>query len=63
MLPARQGRGYGRQMLLDAVTTLREGGWPRITIEAATENEHALGLYRSCGFDVIARYDYHRLTV
>lgn len=63
VLPARQGCGYGRQMLLDAVVLLREEGWEPITIEVATDNEHALGLYQSCGFAVIARYDYHRLTV
>jgi ribosomal protein S18 acetylase RimI-like enzyme len=63
VLPARQGRGYGRQMLQDAVARLRSEGWARITIEVATDNEHALGLYRSCGFAVMARYDYHRLTV
>jgi ribosomal protein S18 acetylase RimI-like enzyme len=62
VLPPHQGRGYGRQMLLDAVDILHREGWESVTIEVATDNDHALGLYRSCGFQVIAKYDYDDLT-
>jgi ribosomal protein S18 acetylase RimI-like enzyme len=63
VLPRHQGRGYGRQMLLAAVDLLRREGWQRIQIEVETENDRALGLYRTCGFAVIAKFDYHRLPV
>lgn len=63
VLPSHQGRGYGRQMLRDAIDLLLSDGQERITIEVATDNENALGLYRSCGFDVIAKFDYYDMTV
>jgi ribosomal protein S18 acetylase RimI-like enzyme len=63
VLPKHQGRGYGRQMLLDAIDILFREGWESVTIEVATDNDHALGLYRSCGFDVIARYDYYDVVL
>jgi ribosomal protein S18 acetylase RimI-like enzyme len=62
VLPAYQGRGYGRQILNDAVAILRDEGWQHILIEVATDNDNALGLYRSCGFDVTAKYDYLDLS-
>jgi ribosomal protein S18 acetylase RimI-like enzyme len=63
VLPGHQGRGYGRQMLLDAIDILFREGWESVTIEVATDNDHALGLYRSCGFDVVARYDYYDIVL
>jgi ribosomal protein S18 acetylase RimI-like enzyme len=62
VLPTHQGRGYGRQILLDATDILLNEGWSRIMIEVATDNDHALGLYRSCGFEVVAKYDYYDLA-
>lgn len=63
VIPKHQGCGYGRQMLLDAIDILFREGWGSVTIEVATDNDHALGLYRSCGFDVIAKYDYYDIVV
>jgi ribosomal protein S18 acetylase RimI-like enzyme len=63
VLPEFQGRGYGRQMLLDAVETLLAEGWKRVLIEVATDNERALGLYRSCGFEVASAYGFYDLAV
>ena len=63
VLPALQGRGYGRRMLLDAIDLLTRNGFASIAIEVETDNEHALGLYQSCGFQVSARYDYYDLVV
>ncbi|MCC6791860.1 MAG: GNAT family N-acetyltransferase [Thermomicrobiales bacterium] len=62
VVPRHRGRGYGRQMLLDAVDNLFHEGWSSVTIEVATDNDHALGLYRSCGFEVIATFDYYDMT-
>ena len=62
VLPSHQGRGYGRQILRDAIDLLLAAGQEQITIEVATENANALGLYQSCGFDVIAKFDYYDLV-
>jgi ribosomal protein S18 acetylase RimI-like enzyme len=63
VLPEYQGRGYGRQLLSDAVARLQGEGWNRISIEVETENANALSLYQSCGFGVTARIDYYRMIV
>jgi ribosomal protein S18 acetylase RimI-like enzyme len=61
VLPERQGRGYGRQILLETVDLLLGEGHEQIRIEVATENERALGLYRSCGFAVAAAYGFYEI--
>jgi ribosomal protein S18 acetylase RimI-like enzyme len=62
VLPSHQGRGYGRQMLRDAVELLLAEGWESISIEVATDNDRALELYQSCGFQVTNKYGYYRLS-
>lgn len=62
VLPDRQGRGYGRQMLGDAVDLLLAERWPEIAIEVETENANALGLYQSVGFVVQSTFDYYGLA-
>lgn len=62
VLPAYRGRGFGRQLLVTAVDTLVAAGWERVLIEVATDNDAALGLYRSCGFDVVNAYGFYELT-
>jgi len=59
VLPEHRGRGYGRQMLETIVSILVAEGMGRILIEVATDNEQALSLYRSCGFQVMTAYDYY----
>jgi ribosomal protein S18 acetylase RimI-like enzyme len=61
VLPQRQGKGLGRQILLDAVNRLLARNLPRILIEVSVENRGALGLYESCGFRVQREYGYYRL--
>ncbi|MHB8071091.1 MAG: GNAT family N-acetyltransferase [Candidatus Cryosericum sp.] len=56
--PEMQGKGIGRQMLLAIIRGLLDTGQQRITIEVETENEHALGLYESCGFVSVNVTDY-----
>jgi ribosomal protein S18 acetylase RimI-like enzyme len=62
VLPTHRGRGYGRQMLLDAVDLLLSEGHQRIIIEVATNNSRALGLYRSCGFKVTTAYGFYDIA-
>jgi ribosomal protein S18 acetylase RimI-like enzyme len=59
VLPSQQGRGYGRQMLLDTVDMLLAEGRQDIRIEVETENRNALSLYKSCGFRESSTYGYY----
>jgi ribosomal protein S18 acetylase RimI-like enzyme len=61
--PAHQGRGYGRQILLETVDLLIAEGHGRVMLEVATDNPNALGLYQSCGFRVTNEYGYYGLLV
>jgi putative acetyltransferase len=47
-----RGRGLGRRLLDAAVATAREGRAARLELEVFTDNEPAIGLYRSAGFVV-----------
>jgi ribosomal protein S18 acetylase RimI-like enzyme len=60
--PAHQGKGYGRQILLETVDLLIEAGHARILLEVAVDNPSALGLYQSCGFRVINEFGYYGLS-
>jgi ribosomal protein S18 acetylase RimI-like enzyme len=62
VVPDHQGKGYGRQILLDAVDLLLPLNLPRILIEVAVDNRNALGLYESCGFHITQEYGYYTLT-
>ena len=62
VVPDHQGKGFGRQILLDAVDLLLQLNLPRILIEVAVDNRNALGLYESCGFHITQEYGYYTLT-
>lgn len=58
--PAYQGRGIGRR-LLDELLTFADGGV--VYLEVRTDNEAAIGLYRSVGFEQIGvRRRYYRVS-
>ena len=59
VLPDFQGRGYGRQMLLETIDMLLAEGRRQIRIEVETENRGALGLYEACGFRRTTAYLYY----
>jgi ribosomal protein S18 acetylase RimI-like enzyme len=63
VIPAYRGRGYGRQMLLEAIDYLLSEDWPQIFIDVATDNQNALGLYQSCGFRVIQTCQFYCLPL
>ncbi len=52
VLPAFQGRGFGRQILADTVQSLKGEGRTTIRLDVVIENERALALYQSVGFAV-----------
>jgi ribosomal protein S18 acetylase RimI-like enzyme len=62
VLPRHQGKGYGRQILLDSIDRLLPMDLPRILIEVAVDNRGALSLYESCGFRIQREYGYFALS-
>ncbi len=61
--PAYRGRGYGRQMLEEAIRTIQPQSQKTIMLEVDTSNTAALNLYRSCGFEVTRTYGYYALDL
>jgi len=54
-------QGYQRPMVLAGIQCLRKRGIRPITLEFWGDNEHALDIYRSLGFEMVNRYlAYHR---
>jgi len=61
--PEHRGRGYGRQILEETIRIIRAEGGKEITLEVETDNINAIGLYRSCGFQVKTTYDYYSISL
>jgi len=61
VLPEYRGRGYGRQLLEAVIRIIRSQSDKRIMLDVDTDNTNAIGLYRSCGFEVKTTYDYYEL--
>ncbi|HYX51664.1 MAG TPA: GNAT family N-acetyltransferase, partial [Ktedonobacteraceae bacterium] len=58
-----RGLGYGRQMLEEAIRTIRIESQKRIMLDVETDNTNAIGLYLSCGFEIKTTYDYYDLKI
>ncbi len=63
VLPQYRGRGLGRAVLSGSVGLLRKAGAEGIMLQVATENERALHLYASCGFQTTSTMDYYLLDL
>ena len=61
ILPEYQGYGYGRQILMHTLQEILATGQRHIVLEVETGNEHALRLYKACGFKITGRYLYYLL--
>jgi mycothiol synthase len=61
--PDYQGRGYGRQILEDAIHIIRARSQKTIMLDVDVENNRALRLYRSCGFEIRTTYNYYVLEL
>lgn len=61
--PDYQGRGYGRQILEDAIHIIRASSQKAIMLDVDVENSRALHLYRSCGFEIRTTYNYYVLEL
>lgn len=51
-----RGKGIGKKMIFAALDTFTSWGLDRAVIETQTTNIQALGLYYSCGFNIIGSY-------
>lgn len=61
--PEYRGRGHGRQILEEAIVTMRGHSSKPIMLEVDTNNLTALNLYRSLGFEVERTYEYYGLAL
>jgi ribosomal protein S18 acetylase RimI-like enzyme len=59
---ARRGRGFGRQILRWVLDVLSQSGVATIRIEVQTDNERALSLYQSCGFQERTVYSFNEMV-
>lgn len=59
--PAWRGRGIGRDVLRRCCSLLRDQGADTVGLEVAVDNERALGLYLSVGFEPVLTEDYYAL--
>ena len=57
--PQYQRRGLGRRMLARACALALAEGAPRVTLEVDTDNEAAIALYSSSGFETTTTYGYY----
>ncbi len=61
--PDVRGQGIGRAVLHEACLEARRRGARTVSLEVETDNDHALGLYTSVGFELRATEDYFALPV
>jgi ribosomal protein S18 acetylase RimI-like enzyme len=59
--PDLQGRGIGRDVLHRMCRTARDAGATVVHLEVATDNDRALNLYTSLGFQPVITEDYYAL--
>ncbi|MSS19122.1 ribosomal protein S18-alanine N-acetyltransferase [Pseudoramibacter porci] len=53
--PDFQGNGLGRRLMKKIIARARSHNCQSITLEVRTDNEPALGLYRSFGFEILGK--------
>ncbi len=63
VVPDYRRRGYGRQMLEEAIRIVRSEGQKPIMLDVEVDNVAAIALYTSCGFQIKTTYDYYIVDV
>ncbi len=58
--PLVQGKGYGRDLALASLEFARKSGCP-LKLEVHRENQTAVNLYKSLGFDAFEDYDVYMI--
>lgn len=59
LLPAAQGRGWGRRLIATFVAAVRERGVPAVHLGHAPENARAAAFYAHLGFQPVPGLDHH----
>ena len=59
VLPEYRGKGYGRETLKSALNIIYKNNIRDVYLDVASENNTALNLYKSCGFDEISVMNYY----
>ena len=59
ILPEYQGKGIGRKVLRRVIKEQSSAGYS-VHLEVETKNDHALGLYKSVGFQAVHAQDYYK---
>lgn len=49
--PDHAGKGFAKEMILDAIDLVKNLGFTRIELTVATSNHKAISLYEKCGFN------------
>ncbi|MFC5450468.1 GNAT family N-acetyltransferase [Paenibacillus aestuarii] len=64
VLPEYRSKGLGRQILRHTIELLKSREQAKtVKLEVAVENEKALGLYESCGFQMLNANDYYEFLL
>ncbi|HEX3616177.1 MAG TPA: GNAT family N-acetyltransferase [Solirubrobacteraceae bacterium] len=61
--PRLRGRGLGREVLRRVCRDLFDAGMTHVDLEVEVENDRALALYTSVGFELVATDDYYELLL
>jgi ribosomal protein S18 acetylase RimI-like enzyme len=61
--PELRGRGIGRDVLRRVTADLFDAGATSVGLEVSVDNDHALGLYLSLGFERVSTEDYYELKL
>ena len=59
--PDHTGKGYAKEMILDAIDLVKSMGFTRIELTVATSNQRAIDLYSRCSFvteGILKNYTY-----
>ena len=59
VMPDERGKGYGRSILCKSEIMLYEQSASQVMLQVSAENERALCLYQSCGFETTSVMDYY----
>ncbi len=61
VIPIHRRKGYGRQILIEAIKKLQEKSCKEIMLQVSAQNKHALNLYLSCGFVEVSMMKYYQM--
>lgn len=59
VLSQYRGKGYGKELLMWSVERLIKMGTEKVILQVDTDNDNALNLYKSCGFEVDHAISYY----